>query len=285
MSVLYLEEHRACKHYSGSSNSSFKYFVLEKSSQFVLSTKEEYLFIFLLKGNLQLTCHRGIVYNALENTLSSLAYGGEFKGLCETDVEMIVLSFNQAQIKCDEFSFINLRRYLKEEDIGLCFNSLPMLAPIKEFLENLIFYLENKMYCKHLHDLKQSEWFFLMRAFYTKEQNAAFFAPLIEGKDNFILKVKQLSDSVSTVKELAEKCNMSTKTLTRNFHKHFNTTPKKWLLKQKKEEVRLHLLRTNNFKMIHNKLGFSSNSHLNSYCKKYFNRTVKEVSDNNDNGR
>ncbi len=280
MSILYLEEHRACKHYTGSSNSSFKYFALEKSSQFVLSTEEEYLFIFLLKGNLQLTCHRGIVYNALENTLSSLAYGGEFKGLCDTDVEMIVLSFNQAQIKCDEFSFISLRKYLKEEDIGVCFNMLPMVAPVRQFFENIIFYLDNKMYCKHLHDLKQSEWCFLMRAFYTKEENATFFASIIQNKDNFILKVKQLSESVTTVKELAEKCNMSTKTLTRNFHKYFNTTPKKWLLRQKKEEVRLHLLRTNNFKMIHNQLGFSSNSHLNSYCKKYFNRTIKEVSDN-----
>lgn len=281
MSVLYLEEHKACKHYSGVSNSSFKYFKLEKSSRFVLSSDEEYLFVFMLKGNFQFSCHCNILRQIEKDTLFSLSYGGEYTGVCETDVEMVVLSFGEPQVKCDEFFFIDMRKHVKEEDIGLCFHELPMLPPVKEFIDNIIFYLKNEMYCKHLHDLKQSEWFFLMRAFYTKEQNAAFFAPLIEGKDNFILKVKQLRNSVNTVVELAEKCNMSTKTLTRNFKKYFNMTPKKWLLLQKKEEVRLHLLRTDNIKHASNKLGFSSNAHLNSYCRKYFNQTPKEVSDNN----
>lgn len=61
MSILYLEEHKACKHYSGSSNSSFKYFKLDESSHFVLSSDEEYLFVFMLRGTLSLTCHCNIV--------------------------------------------------------------------------------------------------------------------------------------------------------------------------------------------------------------------------------
>ena len=278
MSILYLKEHTECTHYLGISNSSFKFFKLNRGSDFILSFTDQYLFLFLLKGDILLTSHSGASLSTTNNKMLSLGYEEDYKGICKTDVEFLTLTFNRPQIRCDEFSLLNLRKYLEDKDKELNFRVLPILPPLSDFLLNILLYLQNEMYCTHLHDIKQSEWFFLMRAFYSKQDNAMFFKPLIEEKNSFILQVKELADSVSNVNELAKACNVSTKTLTRNFKKYFNTTPKKWMLAQKKEKVRLEIMKSgDNMKMVSTHLGFSSSSQLNSYCRKFFDKTPKEI--------
>lgn len=213
----------------------------------------------------------------------SLGQGWNISANVLEDCEFLILVFDTPPIRCDEFSMISLKKYYKPE-MDKCVRMLPIKKEIASFICNIVFYLDNKMYCKHLQDIKQSEWFFLMRAFYTKEENAMFFAPLIEDKNDFILLVKEKAKKISTVNELAEACNMTTKTFTRNFKKYFNSTPKQWLQIQKKQEIKLELLRSTdstNMKLLSSHLGFSSTSHLYSYCKKNFDQTPREIKASN----
>lgn len=47
----------------------------------------------------------------------------------------------------------------------------------------------------------------------------------------------------------------------------------------KKQQVKLEVLRTDNLKGSQEKVGFSSNAHLNEYCIKQFDKSIKELRD------
>lgn len=282
MSILYIDEHINCKNYTFSNKSQFKHFFFKENEEFSVDSKDEYIFIFMMKGKMAVLCSCMTEMVIEENNMYSFGRGWSVTSKILEDCEFVLLAFDAPHIRCDEFSMISLKEFYKPE-LDTCVRALPIKPQVSMFICNIIFYLDNEMYCKHLQDIKQSEWFFLMRAFYTKEENAMFLAPLIEGKNEFVLLVKEKAENISTVNELAEACNMTTKTFTRNFKKHFNTTPKKWLQIQKKQEVKLELLRSSdNMKVLSNHLGFSSASHLSSYCKKHFDQTTKNIRESKD---
>lgn len=276
MSILYIDEHLHCKNYLFEDHSSFQYFSFEKGFRFNLEPEENHIFLFLFEGEIELKCYCGNIHQFKENSMYALEYGMDYSATCVSDTRFAMLIFEKPQIRCDEFSLIELKKYLQAEKT--CIRELTMLPPIIKFFNDSMFYFENKMYCRHLQDLKQSEWFFLMRAFYTKEENAMFLSPLMEDKNNFILMIKQKASKASSVRELAEICNMTPKTLTRNFKKSFKTTPKQWLLQQEKQKIKLELLKSEEkIETVSLLLGFSSASHLSSHCKKHFDQTPKEI--------
>lgn len=274
--LLYLEEHIQCKNYSSENHSSFRFFEFNEGSRFSIDLQDNYGFIFILDGKVEISSYCSQSHIMERDVMCSLEYGLTYSGTCHLNTKLIVWVFDRAQIACDKFSLFELKKHMPLEK--KYFRTLQIRPQLRKFLEGNIYYLENKMYCRHLQDLKQSEWFFLMRAFYEKEQNAMFFAPLLEDKNQFILLIKKNAARVSSVAELADVCNMSTKTLTRNFKKHFKTTPKQWLLLQKKESVKLELLRSGEtMERVSHNLGFSSAAHLNLYCKKFFDQNPKQI--------
>lgn len=276
MNILYLQEHTHCKNYTLENYSSFKHFQINKDTKFSFGSKTDFLFLFMLNGKLQITCSCLQTHILSTNNMYSLGYGWDFHTHALENSDFILLSFEVPQTKCDQFEMMALRKYKPQKDT--CFRTLPMHMQLRDFMHNIIFYLGHKMYCRHLHDLKQSEWFFLMRAFYTKEENGMFFAPVISKKNEFILMVKEKAETVSTVNELAEACHMTTKTFTRNFKKHFSTTPKKWLDLQRQQEVKLELLKSDGaVKVMSKQLGFSSPSHLAAYCKRHFMQSPTDI--------
>lgn len=281
MSILYIQEHLHCKNYTFTNKSAFKHFHFKQGEVFSMESKEDFVFLFMLRGKMGIFCSCMDSAVLEEDQMYSFGHGWNISANVLEDSEFLVLVFDTPHIRCDQFSMISLKQYYKPE-MDQCVRTLAIKPQVASFICNIIFYLDNQMYCKHLQDIKQSEWFFLMRAFYTKEENAMFFAPLIVDKNEFVLLVKEKAEKISTVNELAEACNMTTKTFTRNFKKYFNSTPKKWLQAQKKQEVKLELLRsTNNMKVLSNNLGFSSTSHLSSYCKRNFDQTIKDIKASN----
>lgn len=82
-----------------------------------------------------------------------------------------------------------------------------------------------------------------------------------------------------TLSELANKCGYScTKTFSRHFIKHFNETPKQWILNMRQEEMILLLKETTySFDRISSILKFKNLSHFNNFCKKRTGMTPKEI--------
>lgn len=272
----FLDKNIWCTNYVGENNFAFRYFNFKIKDKFIFGAKNSYSFLFLLDGKIALSCSCFDKHIAEKNTMLLLGPGMDYIGESLDDAKFILLVFDEPYIRCDRFSFYQLKNYLPSN--LPCFRPLHIIEPVKRVLEDVLYYLDNKMYCRNLEAIKVNELFFLIEALYTPEENALFFAPLVDGKINFELLVKKKSREVNTVKELAEACNMSTKTFTRNFKKHFNTTPKQWMLSQKKQEVQRELMQSKDkIEVISNRLGFASGSHLGLYCKKYFRNTPTEI--------
>ena len=272
--LYYLNEHIEWPNYQSNYRGMFSEYAVDSGTMLDMNVEEAFCFIFMLKGEIELLGEDSRLILKKDN-LYSLGKNINIGMRANSDSYFIRLIFDKPQILCDKFEMIALKKYLPERDVAL--RVLPMNKLLVDFASSVHEYLNNKMFCRHLYDIKQSEWFFLMRGFYTKKQNAMFFYPLLNDDTSFETMVKEKAGKVSTVNELAAACCMSTKTLTRKFKNHFDTTPKQWLLEQKKQIVKIELWKTDNFKELLGKLGFSSYAHLNGYCLKYFGKSVKEL--------
>lgn len=91
---------------------------------------------------------------------------------------------------------------------------------------------------------------------------------------SFIDSVFKHHSEAKDVKELAALCGYSYSTFKRLFSEHFHTSPYKWMLKQRKEQV-MYLIQFSKFLPfeIADRCNFSSASYFNSFCKKYLGDT------------
>lgn len=272
--MYYLNEYSQRKNYPSEGRKMFSQHRLRFNEKYELHVQDNYTFIFMLKGSLRLFGD-GVDEIVTENNIYSLSYNITVTLHSLSDSFFLVLCLDNPNILCNKFEITELEQYLPETvpDVP----SLRMNEPVHLLLESILFYLDHKILCSHLYGLKLGEWFFLTHNFYTKKQNAIFFYPLIRENDSFKAIVREKAKEMTSVNVLADACYMSPKTLTRKFKKEFHTTPKQWLLQQKKEQVMTELLLTQNKKELPEKLGFSSYSHLNYYCIRQFGKSIKEL--------
>jgi AraC-like DNA-binding protein len=146
--------------------------------------------------------------------------------------------------------------------------------PLKRFLTSLVLYLDEGASCKHFHEIKQKEMFFIFRFFYTKEEAAGLFAPIISQNLNFKNKVLSNYMEVNSVKGLAKICNYSLSSFNRNFKNNFKENPYVWLQNQKLKYITAKLAdKSIPFSQIIDEFKFSSPAHFTVYCKKHLNTT------------
>lgn len=279
MSILYVKEHIGCENYGQSNGTSFNRYRFPKGETFKMDFPNRSSFVFVLSGEINVAKQDEEPVKFVGGNMYALGFDWVAHADVVEDCDMVLLMFDKPNIRCDEFKLMALRKYIPEDDIRSdVVRSLEMRPPIFTFIEGVNFYLSKVMFCSHLQDLKQSEWFFLMRAFYTKPENALFFSSLMTYANEFVLMVKANADKVETVKELADACNMTTKTFTRHFQKRFKMSPKQWMIDRKQSAVKLELLKGDvSTKEASNKLGFASSSHLASYTREKFNKTPQDM--------
>jgi len=270
MELLYLNEHRTCKNYISDFKTGFSLKTFKKDDIFNFNLFREFVVIFLEQGSLLINnSEESKIISANEICLLSNHASYECKAI-ENSI-MTLLFFDHPNNQCDKYSLQALTKYSKPSTEKI--RSLPMKTPIIAFINGMKLYLSNKMYCNHLHDIKESEWFFIMRGFYTKEESAYFFNPVINIFSDLFNLVKENYLQVKSVQELADICNMTIKTFTRHFKEEFNDTPKQWILKEKAKHIHIDLAKKElNKNEVSYKFGFHSSSHLNHYLKAQYDK-------------
>ena len=189
MDILYFNEHQQCRHYLSEVHSLFKVHALPAHHRIVIDSKGLYAFIFMLKGEVEINCCYDQTHRLTAGNMYSLNEQYNYTGITLSDAESIILMFENPHIRCDEFSLIKLRKYIPKET--RCIEKLPILPQITDYLNGMRFYIAHKMYCAHLQDIKQSEWFFLMGLF-SQRGEPQFFHSLIRETTHQIM-VKQKS--------------------------------------------------------------------------------------------
>lgn len=247
---------------------------LQFNEKFELCVPENYSFIFLLSGSLRMTGNN-LDEIIEEGCIYSLGYQAFITLQSLSDTTFLLLTFDDCAIYSYKGELFALEQYISD-DLPLI-PSLPITHPAQHLVDSIMLYLDNKMHNRNLYQLKLGEWLFLVFSLYSKQQNATFFHPLLRQQGSFELLVRDKAQNVNTVNDLAEACHMTPKTLTRKFKVVFDTTPKQWLLQQKKEQVMTAFQQSRNRKDLPGKLGFSSYYHLNYFCISQFGKSLKDL--------
>lgn len=277
MELLYKNEHLSCLHYATSETVCFRIYTVKKGDVFDWRMMTDTNLMFLLSGSMTLSCNEYINGQLKAGSFCLLPKSSVAYGMADEDSRIVCCLFSQHIKMCSLFSLQQLQNFLPASysyEFG-CLQANPLL---NRFLCLLIDCLDQGLGCSHFHQLKRDELFLYLRAFYTKEELACFFYPILGGnmdfKDFVLSNYKQVKD----VKEFAEKANLSLSTFNRRFRESFNEPAHQWLISKKVESVRRDILMSNlTFYEIADKYNFSSPNYLATFCRRHYGMSPNEM--------
>lgn len=117
------------------------------------------------------------------------------------------------------------------------FNLLDIKDEVSYFLKGLKACLSDGLRCRYYFELKMKEFFFLIRAYYTTEELARFFYPLLSNDTSFSEFVYNNYSKVKTVQELASLSNYSHSGFIKRFKKTFGVPAYQWIKQQKASRI------------------------------------------------
>lgn len=191
-------------------------------------------------------------------------------------VRIVSLAFDDLANACDKITLQNLvpiSSLLKYE-----FDKLEIRPPLNNFLDLILMYLEDKIPGLYLWREKQKELFILLRTYYTSEELAMFFYPLVGKNIDFKKMVFDSYMTVGSIKEFADKSGYSPVVFQRRFKEVFGETVYQWMQRQKAEHIKHRLMTEDvNLKELVDEFEFASAAHLNKFCKIWFGMSPSEL--------
>ena len=241
-------------------------------------TLDQHQILFVLKGKICLS----------ENTTSTTLEAGYFILLprghkytvhIEEDASIVIGWLHNSFIFCENFSIANL--YLLNKSIEkhhFTMFPLKMNELLYNLLSDTIIAFAAKLNCCYYHDTKQQEFLYYLRAQYSKNDLAAFFAPILSEDTIFIERIHQNIESAKYISDLANATYYSISGFKKRFLKVFGIPPAVWMKKYKAEKIRHEIHCTKKpFKEIAEKYNFCSLSHFTRFCNKMYGITPTKL--------
>lgn len=199
--LLYIKEHLGCEHYIKENNVGFTKYNFEKDNTHYISLDKEFAVIFVLSGRflIELSDKKKMVI--AKNEICLLSNFMKYEILAKSDAKVTIMYFDRPNSRCDLLALDKMADDKVNSDRDKI-KKIVMKKPVLDFIKNMEFYLDKLMYCRHLHDIKETEFFFLVRGFYTIEEIKCFFAPVIRSLNDFTNLVHANYLKVSKVSEL-----------------------------------------------------------------------------------
>lgn len=163
--------------------------------------------------------------------------------------------------------------------------TLKINTEIEIFLSSLEVCVNKGFQCKLYFETKIKELFYLLKAFYYKEDLALFFREVLSSDSNFSQFVIHNHHKYKTLSEMAEDMGMSLSNIEKRFAQVFKMPGYRWMNQQKANRV-YHALCTENtpLKELAMRFEFSSASSLNDFCKNMLGDTPGMIRKKNTGG-
>lgn len=276
MKILCLEEHIQCKDFIENKQFGFTHYSLKSNESLSLSGIQKDKILFVLEGSLNLNLSNE--QNIIVQSGRMIAFSDQenLEIYATTNSRILVLFvvpkiINQLEI-IHELFLSNYEIESLESPKILFFR-----RPLNLMLDMTYLELDSGIYCMRLNVLKQTEFFKLLSVLYSKEELSTFLNPLFSSKNDFKSEISKHLDKATSVEELAHLMGMDIKKFTWLFRKMFDDKPISWLNKRRNLQIESYLKdKSMLLKDIADKMGFSSNAHFSTYCKKHFGKTPKE---------
>ncbi|MFV0420534.1 MAG: helix-turn-helix domain-containing protein [Dysgonomonas sp.] len=276
MELLYAQEHLSCYNYEKGDRPTIEKISLEQGKKwkiFPLANKV----IFIVKGVLHLSFGDTLDKEITAGKMLLLPAGSQYSSQAIEDCDFLVMRLHNTKRLCDCFS---LDLLLQEEKNnfkpGIYF--LDINERVETFLSFLITCMIDGLKCTYYFELKAKEFYFLLRAYYTKKDLLRFFYPLLSHDISFSDLVIKNHYKAKTVQELAELTHYSLSGFQKRFKKVFGVSAYHWMKDERSKSIYHQINSTEkSFKEISDEYGFSSPSHFNDFCKTNFGTTPGRI--------
>lgn len=275
--LFYAEEHLKCSKYMRKVEDGFMLKEIPRGDLYIKSdtTRKNHL-IAVISGSIEFMYEEypPRVINAGE--IFVLSRSAVVHSRCIEDAKMIILIFEIPTINCEKINFQELREMAKTVECK--FNVLPVRNALGLFYSTLEAYLKVEVNCAHLHALKQDELLLCLRYFYTKEELAALFYPMLYKTYDFRHLVLENYEKVKSVKELIDLSHMSKSVFFAKFQEEFGVSAKQWLITKLIQKIEYAALEPDiTVKELMLKFNFDSLSSFQRFCKDNTGQTPLEL--------
>lgn len=277
--LLHPEDHFSCRYYKSDYMSRFRYYELSGSESFPLLNTDDNHILFIKEGRIAVDI--GLFKDRVfeDGDIILLPNFVHNKITILEDTRILISSFDVPIESCDKLMIERSSELIKPEDYD--FNSIKMKDTVEMFVDLLIIYLEDKINCTHLHEIKQKEMFFIFKWYYTEMERASLFHNLSVSSYQFKRTILANYLKASNTVKMAELLNMSRRKFEMTFREKFGDTYANWMLKHISNKIAYKAVEPgvtiNDLMTVGN---FSSPCVLNRFCQKYFGCTPKKLIEN-----
>jgi hypothetical protein len=274
--LINLGEHTSCRNFKVELGSGFKYMEPDKGNMLESKYIGANYIIFFLEGVYSLSCNDFPAREFKAKEMILLPKDASVKGIAITDCKIMVFKFETIVSGCDKFFLQSYEEYCA--NIRYTFKPTPIIKPLDSFIDQMVYYLCNGMRCVHLHDMKQRELFLLLRSFYSPDELADFFHPIIGRSLDFHQFVLQNYENVHSVEELVELSPYGRSSFFSKFKQEFGMSVKEWMLSQKAKQVLLRLSDPDiTVKSVMQEYDFDTYEQFNRFCKSHYHNTPSQL--------
>lgn len=279
MELLYKQEHLTCYNYEKGKRPTIEKVIIKKEEQWRFFSIDNKI-IILLQGAMCFSF--GEIYDKeiTKGKIMLLPAGSELTSTAQEDTTLLIFRLHDKKQLCDCFSLDMLLKENKSNITPECY-FLDINERTEIFLSFLNTCMSDGLKCVYYFELKIKEFYFLLRAYYTKKDLLGFFYPLLSNDISFSEFVMKTHYKAKTVQELAELTHYSLSGFQKRFKKVFGVSAYHWMKEERSKAIYHQLTSTDkSFKEISDEFGFSSPSYFNDFCKVNFGNTPGEIRKN-----
>lgn len=269
MKILYPQEHFSCHNYEKGQNAALE-ILKRKAGDVIERDLVDTEIVFVIDGRFTLSYAKHIDLEITKGKIMFFPPGSHVKANITDDTHLIVCRVRGIVELCRCLPLEKLCNEYSQSDKNK-FHMLDINDRISMYIEHFVLCVDDGIRCSYYFETKMKELFFMLRAYYTKEELAGFFSPLVSKDSLFMNLMYKNYRKVKSVQELADISMYSTSGFKKQFNKVFGTSASEWLSDQKAALIFQDLNNPSlNIKEIAYKYDFSSVSSFSSFCLNKF---------------
>ncbi len=276
MELLYTYEHLSCYNYEKGERPTIEKITLEEDQSWEIFSIDNKA-LLMIEGSMSFSFGDVLDKTLPHGKIMMLPAGSNLKcRACEAS-KFIVLRLHNTKQLCDCFPLdILLKEQVADFKPGLHFLDINERTSL--FVSFLDTCMSDGLKCTYYFELKVKEFYFLLRAYYSKKDLLGFFYPLLSYDIPFSDFIAKNHHKAKTVQELADLTNYSLSGFQKRFKKVFGISAHSWMKDIRSKSIYHQINSTEkSFKEISDEYGFSSPSHFNDFCKTNFGTTPGKI--------
>lgn len=236
-----------------------------------------YIFVlYLLHGVLTITCGTIVDHTLTGGDFMLFPPGSRIHVRVDTPVRVMLLRVKGDITLCENYTLENL--YCDRDIRPLRHTHLESRRIIRSHMESLAENIDNGLRCVRFLEIKMEEFFYYLRAYYSKDELAGFCLPLLSSDARFMNFIWENYRRIRTVEQFARLANSSPSAFKIKFKKITGKSVSRWILEHKARNVYRDIcFDKKSLKDITEEYHFASVSHLGAFCRKHFGKSPSRI--------